>query len=105
MSLAGLPPLAGFLGKLLLFVYFLFKSYYLIGIILVLNMFMMFFYLQNLRFLVKKHNYINNTSKTYLPYFNFNSIIYLIILNFLNIFSIFIFEDFILFFYTILLYI
>ena len=54
MSMAGIPPLLGFTGKFLAILYSSFKSQYIIIIIMtILNIFAMYFYVQNLRFVIK----------------------------------------------------
>jgi NADH:ubiquinone oxidoreductase subunit 2 (subunit N) len=53
LSLCGIPPLAGFFAKLYILVnLFNGSSYFLIFLIFFFNLFAMFFYLQNTRFLI-----------------------------------------------------
>src|ERR1700755_3352856 len=55
LSFAGTPPLLGFLGKFLIFIFLLYKqNMFIFLIFLTLNFFSMYFYLQNLRFIVSK---------------------------------------------------
>ena len=55
LSMAGLPPLAGFIGKFLLIMFVFFKKQYALALFLVVfNFFALYFYLQNIRFLIKK---------------------------------------------------
>lgn len=94
LSFAGMPPLLGFLGKFLVIIFLLLKNQYLVFFIFsVVNIFMIYFYIQNLRFSLKKTksniNYFKNNYQT-LNIKNFNLII---LLSFLNIFSIFFFSD------------
>lgn len=62
-SMAGIPPLLGFVGKFLLFIYLLsVESYFLFFIFLLVNFFALYFYIQNFRFMVSKNtnqNYLN----------------------------------------------
>ena len=56
LSFAGVPPLLGFLSKFLVFIYIVSKSNYLFLFIFIFsNMFVIYFYIQNLRFLVSKN--------------------------------------------------
>jgi NADH:ubiquinone oxidoreductase subunit 2 (subunit N) len=95
LSIAGIPPLGGFVGKFLLlnFIFFLQKKIIII-IFSFLNFFSIYFYTQNIRFLI---------SKLFLNffiicgfYYNLNKglINILIILNFLNFFIILFLNDF-----------
>ena len=88
LSFAGTPPLLGFLGKFFIFNFLILKkNFFIFLIFILLNFFSMYFYLQNLRFLISK--------KTYNMFFKKQvNIIYIFnIFNFLNVFSIFYFED------------
>lgn len=89
-SLAGVPPLFGFCGKFFFFIYiFLKKNLFLCFLASLLNVFYIFFYIQNLRFL--------NTGTTKFLSFNFvkNENVYLTILffTFINTFSFLFIED------------
>lgn len=54
-SMAGIPPLLGFVGKFCLFIYLLsVESYFLFLIFLMVNFFALYFYIQNFRFMVSK---------------------------------------------------
>ena len=97
LSFAGTPPLLGFISKFLIFIFILYKQNIFIFIFFIfLNFFSMYFYLQNLRFIVSKNisnKFLNKNTK------NFNkNIIYLFnLFNFFNLFSILYFEDFFIF--------
>lgn len=94
LSFAGMPPLLGFIGKFLLIIFLLLKNQYFIFFIFsVVNIFMIYFYIQNLRFVLKKTksniNFYKNSTNA-LSINNFNIVIFF---SFLNIFSIFFFSD------------
>lgn len=94
MSMAGIPPLLGFTGKFLAIIYSTYKSQVLIVfIMLILNIFSMYFYIQNLRFTVKKTKSSVFKFKTYYVNLNYSIILNIVILNFLNIFGIFFLND------------
>lgn len=94
LSMAGIPPLFGFTGKFLIILYLNFKSKYLIILLtLIINMFAMYFYIQNLRFLVKKSkSKIFNYTNYYLN-INYNLITIIVLLNFFNICGILFISD------------
>ena len=92
LSLAGMPPLLGFISKFLLVVLFFSKvHYFFITLFFIINLFMIYFYIQNLRFLIKKFS-VN--SYVVLNDINLNLFSNLNFLNFLNFFNFFIFENF-----------
>lgn len=94
LSMAGIPPLLGFTGKFLIILYLNFRSDYLIILLtLIINMFSMYFYIQNLRFLVKKSkSKIFNYSGYYLNV-NYSLFVVIILLNFFNVFGILFVSD------------
>lgn len=94
LSMAGIPPLLGFTGKFLIILFLNFKSEYLIIFLtLVINMFAMYFYIQNLRFLVKKSKSKIFKYNGYYLNLNFSLIITIVLLNFFNIFGILFLSD------------
>ena len=80
LSLAGIPPLVGFIGKFLMLILFFNQNYFLFIILFfLLNLFMIYFYIQNLRFLWRKTKLLNSTvflsfSSSYLFNFKVNNI-------------------------------
>lgn len=84
-SFIGIPPLFGFFNKILIFINLLYLlNYFFIFIFILVNGYLMFFYLQQIRFLQ------NNFKKTYFFKFNNNhSFIYqiILILQFINCFG------------------
>lgn len=98
LSLAGVPPLLGFIGKFLLYIQLLaYKSYYLFFIFFIFNVFVLYFYIQNVRFMVSKNtNKITNS-------FNLSNTMYdsvfffLIVLMFFNMFGILYFDNFLIY--------
>lgn len=106
LSLAGIPPLLGFISKFLLFIYFTLKAnFFLLFLIIMFNLFTMFFYLQNIRYLTSTNpkNYFN--IKNNFVFLNQSMLLFIIILNVFGIFGIFITNDFVIFFNCICSYI
>lgn len=53
LSLSGVPPLLGFFAKFFLFVFLMSKAnYFLLGLFFFFNLFALYFYLQNTRYLI-----------------------------------------------------
>lgn len=95
ISLAGIPPLLGFSGKFLAILFASLKSQYVIIILMtLLNIFAMYFYIQNLRFVVKKTKSNILIYKNYYVNINYSLITNIIIFNFFNIFGILFLSDF-----------
>jgi len=102
LSMAGLPPLAGFIGKFMLIIFIFFKKQFLLVIFLLnFNFFSLYFYLQNARFLIKKHTtktpfiFFKNYSYINMPFMSW--IVLSTVFNFLNVFFI---EDILIVFNT-----
>jgi len=97
-SLAGVPPFLGFFAKLLLFAAIFYTSnffYFLLFIFL--NLFFIFFYIQNVRFLVGKTQKNIYFYKNFRVFMNFGLISLLVLFNFLNLFAIIFFEPLLIF--------
>jgi len=92
--MAGIPPLLGFTGKFISMLFSVFKSqYFIVLFMLILNIFGMYFYIQNLRFVINKNKSSILSYKTYYVNINYNIVLNLVILNFLNFFGILFFND------------
>lgn len=95
LSLVGMPPLLGFVGKFLMVIFVNLKTHFFFSIIfIVLNLFLIYFYIQNFRFLIKKTNYVNNSSFFKYNELNLNIIKILVFILFFILFGIFFFDDF-----------
>lgn len=102
LSLAGIPPLSGFLSKFLIFIQIFFKSNIVLFLFfLFLNTFAIYFYIQNLRFLISKK--ISNIFilKNFFVILSNPAVYRINLLNFLNLTSIFYVEEF-LFYYNLI---
>lgn len=94
LSMAGVPPLLGFTGKFLAILFSIFKSQYILIILMtILNIFGMYFYIQNLRFVVKKNKSSILNFKTYYININYAISLNIVLLNFLNFFGILFLSD------------
>lgn len=98
LSFAGFPPLLGFISKFLVFIYIISKSNFLfLFLFLFSNMFVIYFYIQNLRFIVSKNISNKFFFKNYFVYLNDNIIYIINFFNFFNVLAIFYFEEFLIF--------
>lgn len=96
LSMAGIPPLLGFTGKFLAILFSVFKSQYILIIFMtILNIFGMYFYIQNLRFVVKKNKSSILNYKNYYVNINYAISLNIVLLNFFNFFGILFLSDFI----------
>jgi NADH:ubiquinone oxidoreductase subunit 2 (subunit N) len=85
LSLAGMPPLVGFVSKFLLTIAIL-KNYhfFLLFIFTFINLFMIYFYIQNMRLLQRYSIFNLIRIKTYFAVIDLKLIYFLVILNIIN---------------------
>ncbi len=98
MSFAGIPPLFGFAGKFLIFIsLFTTSNWLFVFFFSFLNIFLMYFYIQNFRFITTKKI---NERIFYSSSLDTNSCVLfiLVFLNSLNLFGILYIEEFLIFF-------
>ncbi len=97
LSFAGVPPLLGFSGKFLIFITLFNKSSWLFILFFgVVNIFLIYFYIQNFRFLASKKIYEKAVfSKNFFKNNSLNNS--LMFFNFINISGIFFIEDIMIF--------
>lgn len=105
LSISGIPPLAGFVGKFLLLnhIFLSHKYVYLIAF-LFLNFFSIYFYIQNLRFLVSKVQQSFFLVAGYYLFFNKDLLNILVLLNVFNFFGILYCENILYFFLNVCWY-
>lgn len=104
LSVGGIPPLAGFVGKFLILNFLLFKQFfYFIFLFSFVNFFTLYFYLQCLRFLVAKEQtnvFILMHKRAFL---NKVILIVIVVLNLFNFFGILFFVDLFFWFFCLVL--
>jgi NADH-quinone oxidoreductase subunit N len=97
-SLAGVPPFLGFLGKFLLFLSIFATSHYFFFLVfLIFNLFVIFFYIQNIRFLFGKSQSNIYIFKKFKVHMDFSIILILVFFNFINVAGIFLFDHLLIF--------
>jgi NADH-quinone oxidoreductase subunit N len=105
LSMSGIPPLAGFIGKFLLFNFlFLTQKYIFVIIFSLLNFFSIYFYIQNLRYLVSKTQQHNFLIGGFYVFFNKKLLNIIVLFNLANFFGILYFEDILYIFINIVSY-
>jgi len=105
LSLSGMPPLLGFIGKFLLFLFLFFSQKYIYIIVFsILNFFSIYFYIQNLRFLISKSQLDFFLICGFFIFFNKKITNNISLFNLINFFGIFYFEDIYYIFSNIILY-
>ena len=88
LSFAGVPPTIGFVSKSLMFIFiFLKKNMLFFLFISLINFFLIYFYVKNLRFLISKSNSFNFLFNNNYAFFNHNLIVFINIVNFINLTS------------------
>ena len=98
LSMAGMPPLLGFFGKFFIVIFFLKKGQFLLFFcFVILNIFVIYFYILNIRFLVSKSNKSFFFLKNFTVYLNFYLIAILLLFTILNIFGFFFLNDLVLY--------
>ena len=106
LSLAGIPPISGFLSKFLVFIHIFFKNNFIIFLLFIfLNTFSIYFYIQNLRFLISKKILNVFITKNYFVFLKSSLAISVNILNFFNISSILYVEELLFYFNLVSSYI
>jgi NADH-quinone oxidoreductase subunit N len=98
LSMAGMPPLLGFFGKFLIILFFLKKAQFFLFIVFIfINLFVIYFYILNIRFLISKSTKHFFFIKGFNVYFNFPIVALFLFLFLLNFFGIFFLNDLIIF--------
>jgi len=104
-SLAGVPPTLGFVSKSLIFIFMFFKKNFLfLAILTVLNLFILYFYVRNIRYFITKSNTYHFLYNNNYSFINWNLILLILFFNFFNFLSIFFIEDFLIFTDNLVLY-
>jgi NADH-quinone oxidoreductase subunit N len=105
LSLAGMPPFLGFVGKFLLISYLILKNqFFFFLLFLFVNLFVIYFYIQNLKFLIRESQenfFLNLNSSLYISSYQVNLLIFLLFFNF---FGIFFFDNFIIYFLNFVIF-
>lgn len=94
LSFAGIPPLSGFVGKFLFTILLLKSNQFVLFIFFTfINLFMIYFYIQNTRFLQKKSSLNIIRIKNNFVFLDFKLIYLIVLLNFINFFIFIFIED------------
>jgi len=105
LSMAGVPPLTGFVSKFLMFILIFLKKNILFTVLFgVINFFTIYFYIQNVRFLANKSSNLFFFFKKNYAYISFSLSYILVVLNFLNFFGVIFLGDFLIFLDNFCLY-
>lgn len=105
-SLAGVPPFLGFFTKFFLFSsIFSASNFFFFFLFIFLNLFTLFFYIQNTRFLISKSYKNIFLFFFYKSYINIGLIKLLVFFNYINIFALIFFEYILIYIYQFIFYI
>lgn len=95
LSLAGIPPFLGFLGKFLIVTYVLnVANYFFFFLLIFFNFFVIYFYIQNYKYLASSHSELVFRSGLFYTTIGQYSYFILVLFNFINCFSFFLLNDF-----------
>lgn len=98
LSMAGMPPMFGFAGKLLLFLSICnFNNFLILFLFVFINVFLIYFYIQNIRFLVNSELSSNIIINNFYGYLNFRLVFFIICLFIINFLGFYWLEELLLF--------
>ena len=96
--MAGMPPLLGFFGKFFIIIFFFKQNQFFFFLLFVLlNVFVIYFYILNIRFLITKSNKSYFFLKNYTTYLNFYVVASLVLFTIFNLFGFFFLNDLVLY--------
>ena len=105
-SIAGLPPFLGFISKFLMFFFLIYKQgFFFLFFFTIINIFIIYFYIQNVRFLFTTSTLCFFYFKSNHVFLNFNLILLSVLFSFFNFFGILFSEDFLIYIDNICQYI
>lgn len=100
--MAGIPPFAGFVSKFMLFgLLLLTQKYTYIVLFSVMNLFSIYFYIQNTRFLIRNQQANIFLIVGFYSFSNKKLFFKIVFMNFFNLVGLFFFEDVISFFKSV----
>ena len=98
LSMAGMPLLLGFFGKFFIIIFFFKLNHFFFFLLFVLlNVFVIYFYILNIRFLITKSNKSYFFLKNYTTYLNFYVVASLVLFTIFNLFCFFFLNDLVLY--------